>query len=78
MTTQNFSMTFKEVKTWAANHGYRCSKENDGYCWYLITNESIKGVSESVSKLARDIYNNITSDQFIEHQLNYIKDINYE
>lgn len=64
-------MLWKEVKNWAKSHGYESSKNEDSYSWYKISNNTICGEAKSVSKLARAIYNNITNNQWIEHQNNH-------
>lgn len=61
-------MLWSEVKRWAKQQGYEVLKETDGYYWASISSIECSGVSKSVSKLARDIFNNINQDQFIEHQ----------
>jgi hypothetical protein len=83
-------MLWSEVKKWAKENGYEVIKEKDdsingaSYYWANINNTEISGVSLSVSKLARDIYNSITSNQWIDHQAQYqiklseMEDIIYE
>jgi hypothetical protein len=51
---------------------------SEGYSWELIENNTTNGISKSVSKLARDIFNHITDNKFVDHQQSYIKDITYE
>lgn len=70
-------MTISEIKKWAKQHGYEVLKEKDdsinghSYYWSNINNPQASGVSLSVSKLARDIYNSITNNQWIDHQTQY-------
>jgi hypothetical protein len=83
-------MLWSEVKKWAKENGYEVIKEKDdsvngaSYYWADLSNTEISGVSLSVSKLARDIYNSITSNQWIDHQAQYqiklseMEDIIYE
>lgn len=83
-------MLWSEVKKWAKENGYEVIKEKDdsvngaSYYWADLSNTEISGVSLSVSKLARDIYNSITSNQWIDHQARYqiklseMEDIIYE
>jgi hypothetical protein len=71
-------MTWKEIRSWAKSKGYNTKKIEEGYSWELIDNNTINGISKSVSKLARDIFNHITANKFVDHQQNYIKDITYE
>jgi hypothetical protein len=66
-----------EIRRWAKSHGYETLKdkgdEENGdkvqYYWSKIDNPSCSGVSPSVSKLARDIYNDITDGAWIDHQI---------
>ncbi len=71
-------MTWKEIRSWAKSKGYNTKKIEEGYSWELIDNNMINGISKSVSKLARDIFNHITENKFVDHQQNYIKNILYE
>lgn len=66
-------MLWKEVKSWAKNHGYSTTKNTIGYSWYKISDANISGEEKSVSKLAKAIFNDITSNQWINHQTNYEK-----
>ena len=71
-------MIWKEIKQWAKSKGYNTQKMSEGYSWELIENNTTNGISKSVSKLARDIFNHITDNKFVDHQQSYIKDITYE
>jgi hypothetical protein len=70
-------MLWSEVKKWAKEQGYEVIKEKDdsvngaSYYWANINNTEISGISLSVSKLARDIYNSITSNEWVDHQTQY-------
>jgi hypothetical protein len=72
-------MLWSEVKRWAKSHGYETLKdkgdEENGdkvqYYWTKIDNPSSSGVSPSVSKLARDIYNDITNGEWVDYQISY-------
>lgn len=72
-------MTITEIKKWAKQHGYEVIKEKDNtinghsYYWSHIDNPQATGVSLSVSKLARDIFNSITDNCWVDHQENYQK-----
>lgn len=66
-------MLWSEVKKYAKNNGYETLKEEDGYYWSKIDNPAMSGVSKSVSKLAKDIYNQITNGDFIDHQILFEK-----
>lgn len=61
-------MTWKEINSWAKTWGYKTSKVTDGYAWYKINDPNKCGVSKSVSKLAKAIYNDMTDNKWIDHQ----------
>lgn len=67
-------MLWTEVRKWAKSRGFDTVKEKDdsinghSYYWMKSDDHSISGVSLSVSKLARDIYNAITENKWIDHQ----------
>lgn len=70
-------MLWSEVKKWAKERGYETLKEKDdsingaSYYWAKLDDPQASGVSLSVSKLARDIYNHITDNKWTEHQKVY-------
>lgn len=72
-------MLWTEIRKWAKSHGYEVLKdkgnEENGervqYYWSKIDDPFSSGVSPSVSKLARDIYNHITDNFWTEHQIQY-------
>lgn len=72
-------MLWKEVKSWAKLHGYETIKDKDDnqYYWAKLDSNDVNasGVAKSVSKLARAIYNHITSNQWLEHQEQYQENI---
>lgn len=67
-------MLWSEVKKWAKDRGFDIVKEKDdsinghSYYWMKSDDHAVSGVSLSVSKLARDIYNTITDNRWVEHQ----------
>lgn len=61
-------MLWSEVRKYASKNGYQTLKMPDGYSWAKIDDPAISGVSKSISKLARDIYNNITNNDYVQHQ----------
>jgi hypothetical protein len=73
-------MTITEIKSWAKGWGYSIIKEKDGslngasYYWAKNDDPNATGVSLSVSKVARDIYNHMTDNQWVDHQKQYQKD----
>jgi hypothetical protein len=70
-------MLWSEVRKWAKENGYEVIKEKDdsvngaSYYWADMTNTQISGVSLSVSKLARDIYNSLTNNEWVDHQAQF-------
>lgn len=72
-------MLWSEIKKWAKEHGYDTLKDKGDekkgdivqYYWSKIDNPQASGISKSVSKLARDIYNDITSNSWLQHQQQY-------
>jgi|694.fasta_scaffold64657_3 hypothetical protein len=71
-------MLWTEVKNWAKTNGYTSFREKIedtenryDYYWAKIDDPSATGLSNSVSKLARDIYNHITYNKFIDYQAAY-------
>lgn len=69
---------WKEIKTWAKNKGYKADRtkvdnENNPYhyIWYKIDDQSICGETNSLSKIATDIFNHITNNAHIEYQKEY-------
>ena len=59
--------------------GYSIIKDKDdsingaSYYWAKNDDPTATGVSLSVSKVARDIYNHMTDNKWIDHQHNYVK-----
>lgn len=72
-------MLWKEIKTWAKNHGYDTIKDKDDgkYYWLKTGSDDIEdsGVANSVSKLATAIYNHMTNNQWISHQKEYKENV---
>ena len=71
-------MNWTNIKRWAKDKGYKVDREKSdnvdnpyNYEWYLIDNPERKGTINSLSKLAMDIYNDITDNKHIEHQKRY-------
>lgn len=72
-------MLWSNVKSWAKSKGYDTIKdigdEEKGdkvqYYWTKIDNIATTGVSFSINRLARDIFNDITSNKWEEHQKEY-------
>ena len=71
-------MNWTNIKRWAKDKGYKVDREKSGdeanpynYEWYLVDNPERKGTINSLSKLAMDIYNDITDNKHLEHQKRY-------
>lgn len=72
-------MLWSEVKRWAKDQGYDTLKDKGDekkgdriqYYWSKTTEPFSSGISLSVSKLARDIYNDITNNAWTQHQEDY-------
>lgn len=68
-------MLWKEIKTWATSHGYKVDrtkvdKEDNSYN-YVWEKGVNSGVASSTFDLAKDIYNHITNDLYIDHQTQF-------
>ena len=71
-------MNWTNIKRWAKEKGYKVDREKSGdeanpynYEWHLIEDPRRKGTINSLSKLAMNIYNDITNNKHVEHQLKY-------
>jgi hypothetical protein len=70
-------MIWTEIRKWAKDMGFDTKKEKDdsingaSYYWTKSNDNQIHGKSLSVSKLARDIYNTITDNRWVEHQTKF-------
>lgn len=68
-------MLWKEVKSWAKDHGYTIIKDKDDgqYYWAKLdsSNPDDSGVVPSVSKLAKTIFNHLTDNKWVDHQIEY-------
>ena len=71
-------MTWKEIKSWCKQHQYIANKMDSGYTWASESNPEVIFTSKSVSKLARDVYNHMTSGIYLEHQASFVKEIKHE
>ena len=70
-----------EIKSWAKTWGYSIIKEKDdslngaSYYWCKNDDPNITGVSFSVSKVATDIFNNLTENKWLDHQKTYLDNL---
>ena len=74
-------MNWTNIKRWAKDKGYKVDREKSGdeanpynYEWYLVDNPERKGTINSLSKLAMNIYNDITNNKHLEHQKRYAQE----
>jgi hypothetical protein len=71
-------MLWKEVRTWATSHGYKVdrtkAKDQENSYNYTWSHVSCSGTAESTFALAKSIYNHITEDKYIDHQMGYSKE----
>jgi hypothetical protein len=74
-------MKWSEIKKWAKAKGYNVSREKaedtDEYTYvYNWNNEDrdAEGVATSTKDLATDIYNHLTNNKHLAHQLQYKKE----
>ena len=68
-------MKWTVIKSWAKDKGYILSREKTGdlnnpydYEWYLKADSSVEGASNSLSKVATDIFNHLTDNKHVEYQ----------
>lgn len=59
-----------EIKSWAKKHGLSLKKQGDGYVW-AKEGEDFKSRPEDLDGVVKSIFNEITSDKFVEHQRKY-------
>jgi hypothetical protein len=68
------ALKITEVKSWAKKWGYSIIKEKDdtingaSYYWCKDSDPAITGVALSVSKVATEIYNNLSHNKWLDHQ----------
>lgn len=67
-------MMWKEIKSWAKQYGYNIIKKDDSYDWTFDSDMNIKGSAQSVSKVAKSIFNHMTQNKFVEYQNQYTID----
>jgi hypothetical protein len=74
---KNNMFKITEVKSWAKTWGYSIIKEKDdsingaSYYWCKNDDHTVTGVALSVSKVATAIFNHITDNKFVDHQITY-------
>jgi hypothetical protein len=68
-----------EIKRWAKAHGYTIIKDKGDeekdepvqYYWSKDNDINVTGVASSVSKVAKAVFNHMTEDKWINHQIEY-------
>jgi hypothetical protein len=70
-------MNWSNIKKWAKDMGYSCLREKNAdinaineydYYWGKIDDPNTSGLATSVSKLATQIFNHMTNDEYSEYQ----------
>jgi len=65
-------MRYTELVSWAKKYGYKVERYDSGLIkWNKIDDESVCGESENKDKIATDIYNDITDNEWLEYQRRY-------
>ena len=74
-------MLWTQVRSWAKDKGYTTFREKSektdkgdncyDYYWAKDNDPTATGLSLSVSRLAKDIYNHITDNKFVDYQAAY-------
>lgn len=67
-------MLISEIKRWAKEKGYIVNKDKEDGLYYwakLDAVPEISGVAKSVSKVATAIFNHISEDKWVEHQIKF-------
>jgi hypothetical protein len=58
-----------EIKGWAKKYGFTVKKQEDGYVWF--EEGGLPSTPKDIEQVARDIFNKITDNRFVEHQNSY-------
>lgn len=67
-------MQISEIKKWAKEKGYTVIKDKEDGLYYwakLDAGPDASGVAKSVSKVATAIFNHLTDDKWVEHQIKF-------
>jgi hypothetical protein len=73
-------MLISEIKKWAKEKGYEVIKDKEDGLYYwakLDAGPEASGVAKSVSKVATAIFNHLTEDKWIEHQIKFQEEKQY-
>lgn len=67
-------MQISEIKKWAKEKGYTVIKDKEDGLYYwakLDAGPDASGVAKSVSKVATAIFNHISDNKWVEHQIKF-------
>ena len=67
-------MMISEIKKWAKTKGYEVIKDKEDGLYYWAKLDAIpevSGIAKSVSKVATAIFNHISDNKWIEHQIKF-------
>jgi hypothetical protein len=67
-------MQISEIKKWAKEKGYTVIKDKEDGLYYwakLDAGPDASGVAKSVSKVATAIFNHLTEDKWVDHQIKF-------
>jgi len=67
-------MQISEIKKWAKTKDYEVIKDKEDGLYYwakLDAGPEASGVAKSVSKVATAIFNHLTEDKWVEHQVKF-------
>jgi hypothetical protein len=78
-------VTISEIKKWAKAHGYSIIKDKGDeekgqptqYYWSKENDVNATGVAPSVSKVATAIFNHMTDNKWVEHQIKFKEEKEY-
>lgn len=60
-----------EIKKWAKSHGFSVKKQEENYIWFEEKNKDIVSSPMTIDEIAKEIFNKITNNKFVEHQKAY-------
>ena len=67
-------MLISEIKKWAKEKGYEVIKDKEDGLYYwakLDAGPDASGVAKSVSKVATAIFNHLSDNKWLEHQIKF-------
>ena len=67
-------MMISEIKKWAKEKGYEVIKDKEDGLYYwakLDAGPDASGVAKSVSKVATAIFNHLTDNKWVDHQVKF-------